>query len=82
MSFGLYELAVNPDVQDKLVVEIRENEIKNGGKFDYNSIQSMVYMDMFISGKSSLFTITMDSEQHIQLHTFDFVTLLFKGYKR
>ncbi|CAG9785903.1 unnamed protein product [Diatraea saccharalis] len=49
MSFALHELAVNPDVQDKLVAEIRENEKKNGGKFDYNSIQNMVYMDMVVS---------------------------------
>jgi hypothetical protein len=56
MSFALYELAVNPDVQDKLVAEIRENEVKNGGKFDYNSIQNMVYMDMVVSGKTTLTT--------------------------
>ncbi|CAH0397698.1 unnamed protein product [Chilo suppressalis] len=49
MSFALHELAVNPDVQEKLVAEIRENEKKNGGKFDYNSIQNMVYMDMVVS---------------------------------
>ncbi|CAG9785904.1 unnamed protein product [Diatraea saccharalis] len=49
MSFTLHELAINPDVQDKLVAEIRENEKRNGGKFDYNSIQNMVYMDMVIS---------------------------------
>ncbi|CAG9785902.1 unnamed protein product [Diatraea saccharalis] len=49
MSFTLHELAVNPDVQDVLVAEIRENEKKNGGKFDYNSIQNMVYMDMVVS---------------------------------
>lgn len=52
MSFVLYELAVNPDVQDKLYKEIRENETKNNGKFDYNSIQTMVYMDKVVSGNS------------------------------
>ncbi|XP_026324875.1 cytochrome P450 9e2-like [Hyposmocoma kahamanoa] len=49
MSLLLYELAVNPDVQEKLYQEIRENEAKNNGKFDYNSIQNMVYMDMVVS---------------------------------
>ncbi|XP_026318081.1 cytochrome P450 9e2-like [Hyposmocoma kahamanoa] len=49
MSFLLYELAINPDVQEKLYQEIRENEIKNNGKFDYNSIQNMAYMDMVVS---------------------------------
>ncbi|KAL0893430.1 hypothetical protein ABMA27_015015 [Loxostege sticticalis] len=49
MSFSLYELAVNPEVQNKLVAEIRANDAKNGGKFDYKSIQEMSYMDMVIS---------------------------------
>ena len=51
MSFLMYELAVNPDVQDRLAQEIREHDAKNGGKFDFNSIQNMMYMDMVISGK-------------------------------
>ncbi|XP_022836637.1 cytochrome P450 9e2-like, partial [Spodoptera litura] len=49
MSFLLYELAMNPDVQDRLAQEIKENDAKNGGKFDFNSIQNMVYMDMVVS---------------------------------
>ncbi|CAH1645264.1 unnamed protein product [Spodoptera littoralis] len=49
MSFMMYELAVNPDVQERLAQEIREHDAKNGGKFDFNSIQSMKYMDMVVS---------------------------------
>nr|BBE49548.1 cytochrome P450 monooxygenase [Adoxophyes honmai] len=49
MAFFLYELAVNPEVQDKLAQEIKEHEALTGGKFDYNSIQKMPYMDMCIS---------------------------------
>nr|AAP80766.1 cytochrome P450 [Spodoptera litura] len=49
MSFLLYELAVNPDVQERLAQEIKETDAKNGGKFDFNSIQNMVYMDMVVS---------------------------------
>nr|ATP15899.1 cytochrome P450 [Spodoptera exigua] len=49
VCFLLYELAVNPDVQDRLAKEIREYDAKNGGKFDFNSIQSMKYMDMVVS---------------------------------
>lgn len=51
MSFLLYELAVNPDVQDRLAQEIKEVDAKNNGKIDFNSIQNMVYMDMVVSGK-------------------------------
>ncbi|KOB66771.1 Cytochrome P450, partial [Operophtera brumata] len=50
MSFLLHELAVNPDVQERLVEEIRENDKRKGDKFDYNSIQNMSYMDMVVSG--------------------------------
>ncbi|XP_063618696.1 probable cytochrome P450 9f2 [Cydia splendana] len=48
MSFLLYELAVNPDCQERLFREIQENEEKNG-KIDYNSVQHMTYLDMVIS---------------------------------
>nr|AAD25104.1 cytochrome P450 CYP9A1v2 [Heliothis virescens] len=49
MSFLLYELAVNPDVQDRLLQEIREYDEKNHGKIDYNVVQSMTYLDMVVS---------------------------------
>ncbi|XP_075973964.1 cytochrome P450 9e2-like isoform X1 [Anticarsia gemmatalis] len=48
-SLLLYELALNPEVQDKLVEEIREYDIKNGGKLDLKSLQEMRYMDMVVS---------------------------------
>ncbi|CAB3238026.1 unnamed protein product [Arctia plantaginis] len=49
MCFLLYELAVNPDIQDRLAKEIRDHNVKNGGKFDFNSIQNMKYLDMVVS---------------------------------
>lgn len=49
MSFLLYELAVNPECQERLLQEVRENEKKNNGKFDYNSVQHMTYLDMVVS---------------------------------
>ncbi|CAH2105992.1 unnamed protein product [Euphydryas editha] len=49
MSFALYELAVNPEVQEKLSQEIKEHNAKNGGKLNFNSIQNMTYMDMVTS---------------------------------
>lgn len=51
MCFLMHELAVNPDVQERLVQEIKEYDIKNDGKLEFNSIQSMAYMDMVVSGK-------------------------------
>ncbi|XP_045448416.1 cytochrome P450 9e2-like [Melitaea cinxia] len=49
MSFALYELAVNPEVQDKLAREIKEHDAKNCGKLNFNSIQNMTYLDMVTS---------------------------------
>ena len=51
MSFALHELAVHPEVQDKLAKEIREQDVKNNGKLNFNAIQSMTYMDMVTSGE-------------------------------
>lgn len=53
MTFIIHELALNPEVQQKLVEEIKEYDQKNGGKLDFTSIQSMKYMDMVVSGEWS-----------------------------
>lgn len=50
MIFALHELATHPDVQDRLLNEIKDHEMKNGGTLDYNSIQNMNYLDMVVSG--------------------------------
>lgn len=51
MTFLLNELALHPEIQDRLAKEIRETDAKNGGKFDFNSIQQMTYMDMVVCGE-------------------------------
>ena len=49
MSFGAYELAVNPDVQSKLRAEIDEtNKELDGKMINYEQIQKMKYMDAFL----------------------------------
>lgn len=50
LSFALYELALNQDVQERLAKEIRENHKTLGGKLDYSSIQNLPYLDMVVSG--------------------------------
>lgn len=54
MSFALHELALHPEVQERLVEEIREQDAKNGGKLNLTSIQNMNYLDMVTSGKTKL----------------------------
>ncbi|XP_013172006.1 PREDICTED: cytochrome P450 9e2-like [Papilio xuthus] len=49
MSFALYEMALHPDVQERLHREIREYDDRNKGAIDYTSIQNMPYLDMVVS---------------------------------
>jgi len=45
ISFTLYELGANPDVQNKLKEEIDATLRENGDKFTYDAIQGMSYLD-------------------------------------
>uniref|UniRef100_A0A1B0CWX1 Cytochrome n=1 Tax=Lutzomyia longipalpis TaxID=7200 RepID=A0A1B0CWX1_LUTLO len=50
MSFITYELAINPEIQEKLYREILETNEELGSKsLNYDTIQKMKYMDMVIS---------------------------------
>lgn len=49
MSFSLYELALNPDIQDRLRNEIDTVLKKHGGSVTYEGVQEMKYMDKIIS---------------------------------
>lgn len=56
LCFGVYLLALHPDVQNKLYEEISKVMKDKDGQIDYDSIVHMEYMDKFISGnkKSNL----------------------------
>ncbi|XP_054713597.1 cytochrome P450 3A21-like [Uloborus diversus] len=49
LSFAFYLLALNKDVQEKLIAEIDEVLKSEGGKLNYEAIQSMKYLDNVIS---------------------------------
>lgn len=51
LSFALYELAVNEDVQARLFEEVREAEqsLDEGQTLSYEKLQSMPYLDMVVS---------------------------------
>lgn len=53
-SFALYELAIHPDIQERLAKEIKDEHVRNHGKLDFSSIQKMTYLDMVASGKKLL----------------------------
>lgn len=50
MSFLAYELAVNPDVQEKLFNEISEAPKDSYGKIKYETLLGMKYLDKVLSG--------------------------------
>lgn len=51
MTFALYELSLNPDVQDKLREEILANLEKHENIVTYESMIEMKYLQMVIDGK-------------------------------
>lgn len=50
MKFLLLELAINPDIQDRLRKEIQEHHENNQGKVDYEKLNEIKYLDMVLSG--------------------------------
>ena len=54
MAHGAYELAVNPEVQEKLVKEIEAKVDEcNGDDLDYTTLQNMPYLDQVIKFDAS-----------------------------
>ncbi|CAL1280345.1 unnamed protein product [Larinioides sclopetarius] len=49
LAFASYHLALNPDIQEKLVEELDEAVRRGNGELTYESIQSMKYLDNVIS---------------------------------
>jgi hypothetical protein len=47
----LYELALQPEIQNKLRAEIMEVLDKRNGQLTYDGMQSMAYLDMVVSGE-------------------------------
>jgi cytochrome P450 family 9 len=49
MSFMAHEIAINPEVQEKLFAEIQDMEHELDGKMiNYEQIQSLKYMDQVV----------------------------------
>lgn len=48
LTFALYELALNPDIQGKLRHEIQQGIANNEGKLDYDLLFSFHYLEMVV----------------------------------
>lgn len=51
LSFCLYELALNPDIQERVHNEIKQIRDSHNGVLDYSSLNQLTYMDMVLSGE-------------------------------
>jgi cytochrome P450 len=51
MSFALYELAKNQDIQEKIREEVKSVLAKYDGKITYEAIHDMKDIDLVLSGK-------------------------------
>ena len=56
MTFCLYEMALNPDIQERVRNEIDTVLERHGGNITYESVLEMEYLDKVVSGKSSKLT--------------------------
>jgi len=50
LSFALYELALHPEIQQRLRAEILQVLSKHDGKLTYDGIQDMSYLDTVVAG--------------------------------
>ena len=51
MTFCLYELAMNPDIQERVRNEIDTVLERHGGNITYEAISEMEYLDKVVSGE-------------------------------
>lgn len=51
LSFACYEMAANPDVQERLYEDIEQVIEKNGGVTYDGVMHQMEYLDMVVKGK-------------------------------
>lgn len=54
MAYALYELAQNPDIQDRARVEIATVQQKHGGQMTFECVAEMTFLEQIINGKRYL----------------------------
>lgn len=63
LSFASHQLAVHPEIQNRLQEEIYETLHEHGGKFTYEALNSMKYLGMVVSETLRMFPPTVTAER-------------------
>ncbi|GIY32256.1 cytochrome P450 3A21 [Caerostris darwini] len=66
LSFATYQLALNPEVQEKVYKEIVDALKETNGELTYEALQSMKYLDNVISETLRLFPPAIRSERQAE----------------
>lgn len=59
ISFAIFELALNNDIQEKARLEVRNVLEKHGGVWCYDGFQELTYVDMIIRGELVLCSLQL-----------------------
>lgn len=59
LSYCLYELALNQQIQDKLRAEITKVKNEHDGEFTYYALKKLVYMDMCLNGNLTKLSLVL-----------------------
>lgn len=57
MAFCMYELAKNPEAQNRAFEEIKSVLQKHDGKLTYEAVAEMKYVECCIDGKTIIFIV-------------------------
>lgn len=74
LCFASHQLAVHLEVQNRLQEEIDETLQENGGKFTYEALHNMKYLDMVVNGEKNS-TVPLCG-QMIACHCGSFISFL------
>ncbi|CAG7724014.1 unnamed protein product, partial [Allacma fusca] len=49
LSFAVYELSINPEIQERLYQEVKAAADKNRGEFSYDILNCLEYLHLIVS---------------------------------
>lgn len=82
LSFIGYQLAVHPDIQEKLRDEVKSTYARHGGTLTYEALKEMTYMNQVISESQRYYTalgfLTKICTDEFELHGSDGLTYRVK----